>query len=188
MDWIAVGTLGASVIGAVGALGAGVIAWLVYRQQKYADYPAISVEITPEDTPNWYLVEIKVLNQSTVHWKADKASLLAPSGAKLVNFFDATRVNDGAGNDIVRLDLTETAKLTSDAATYLTVAPAGTKGNQLWLGSSDRHSETLFLFMPPSSSMQVKLRFRICSTEAKQRRKTIDISRTLIAHPAKATA
>ncbi|WP_378944419.1 hypothetical protein [Mesorhizobium sp. ANAO-SY3R2] len=183
-------TLFFSAMSAVAAGTAAWIAWVVYRKQVTADLPVVSIAITPTDVADWYEVTIEVANRSDVEWQAEEAVVTAPNGAKLISSFDVAREPDRYGNPGAHvINLIDPLRISSKAKPRIKVLPAGASGgNSMIIGSRDRHSETLFLFLPSAASRSVSIRYSLASTEAAQRRSDIEISRALTAHPAMATA
>ncbi|NTS31382.1 hypothetical protein HQ945_08965 [Phyllobacterium sp. BT25] len=167
---------GASVVSALAAVAAAIIAWRVYRTQSQVDRPAVEVQL---ERINRHIIKLSViiLNRSDVGLKAESLRVKSPKEATLVAENLVGSFND-MGNWMVDFDALDGSKFDRNTTMSVSIGPRGSKGTR-W-GEGERQRQDLLLFVQPSSRSRIlSMRLTLVSMEAVQRRTTIAITRAL---------
>lgn len=167
-----------SLVGAAASVASAIIAYRVLARQARADMPA--VEAAVRGNQPIYFVDVTMTNRAACGWGIERAAVRRPLGARIVSEFDLPKIEDGYGNSAPDFSELASMRLGKSAKTHLRVAPAGRASQGLIIGSGDRHSETLVVLLPRwALSRKLSIRLSLASSEADQRRTTIDIVREL---------
>ncbi|ABE64081.1 hypothetical protein Nham_3350 [Nitrobacter hamburgensis X14] len=167
-----------SALSALASIASAIIAYRVLARQAQAEMPAVEVVVRGERSVCF--VDVTMTNRSPCGWGAEQATARLPLGAKLISEFDMPKVDDGYGNSGTDVAAIGNVTLARRAKMYLRVAPAGKEARGLMNGSGDRHSETLLVSLPRwAFPKRLSIRLSLASSEADQRRTTIDIVREL---------
>jgi hypothetical protein len=176
-------------VGALGAVAAAWIAWLVFKAQKSADIPAVTIDLLPRQPDGWIEMIVVLQNRDEAEWRLEALTITRPRGVKAVSYFDIPRATKGvpwnAEQEIAALDL---AKLTASPKPRLRVMPAGTRGQSMIVGTSDKHHERFSVLLPSPRPKKLSIRLSLVSNDAVQRRTTIATVRELPAPTSKATS
>lgn len=127
----------------------------------------VNCTITPAKSAGWYHVQTVITNPTRSRWRSEWLEVTRPRGARLV------KPLGGNPTPLPAVDLSATSNVMPFG---LEIGPHGTGADQI--------HHFVNLCVPPmrSSSFKLLLRLHCVSLDAIQRRCTIDIHRTLMAH------
>lgn len=169
----------ASVVAAFAAITSAWIAFSLLRRQTRSDLPLIAAVVRPR-SGDWYEFQISVKNRSAVAWHATGAVVVRPRAGKVIRLSELSRPDSREPWNRVQLPIPDPATLSNKTEVGLVVQAAGTRGDSQLLGTTDRYSEALLVYAPPSKRpIKFSIRLGLASSDAAQRTMTVMINRTI---------
>lgn len=163
------------------ALASFALALSVHRRQIRAELPLVTAELSPHAL-GWWRLDVTVMNRSAVPWRIERARVTKPREGKIIRQSSLRRPNAARPWQVDTLPLPEPETVTRDIEIRVSLQPAGTEGDPLIVGSRDRHSEALLVFLTRSTSSRrraISISLILRSNAADRRSTTIAITRTL---------
>lgn len=167
LDWGSVADWASGIGSMVAAMIALYLAGAERRARALADRPHVNVHILERDSDEWVTVNLKIENQSKMHWSMTAIEAVKPKDAKLVHPKDTFRQNDEVPwEPPVPDDELRKKHLSRIVNSRLNVDSVGILGSAFKdRRPSDRADET-FLLNLPSKAKNIKLRLHFSSSEA----------------------
>jgi hypothetical protein len=187
----------AVIVAAIAAIAATISAWNAWKTRRlHENDPAPRADCTVTALVNdagWHRVDLDLINPSESRWRSTTMEVVRPRCARLLDPYEETRIKGGPRKDVV-IATVDTANLSRSIDFPHTLGAEGAVSSLFrHTHRMDRIHDDIRLFVPASPwwrppRLNVLLRVHLASTDAVQRRTTIDIHRLLKAHAADETA
>lgn len=166
-----------SLISAMAAIWAGVVAHRSLRRMNQADFPVLSCRIG-ERLGHWVTLRLTLENASQTTWQVERVKVPWPNRALIANMNEASK-RDAVNSQIPDMTIAD-VNAKKETQLYLEAGPLGSAA-PAWTGRSRGNVGFNILFAKPNGGSRIKADFYLVSSEPTPRTMCVRVVRRLTA-------